>query len=146
MTTESKPVKAASRPQSEPFILPGTTIGGELGTFRVDFTINNPNTGQSRQLNGMVDTGASYTIIPAAILEGMEVEPLSLIPVRYADGSIQELRLGEVRMELEGMLRTVQVLFGTNRDTYLLGAMSLEAFALAADSYHRRLIPAQVTA
>ena len=26
MTTESKPVKAASRPQSEPFIPPGTTM------------------------------------------------------------------------------------------------------------------------
>ena len=146
MTTESKPVKAASRPESEPFILPGTTIGGAVGTFRVDFTVSNPTTGQSRQLNGLVDTGASYTIIPAAILEGMGVDPLSLIPVRYADGSVQELRLGEVRMELEGMFRTIQVLFGTSRDTYLLGAMLLEAFALAADATNRRLIPAQVTA
>lgn len=32
MTTESKPVKAASRPRSEPFILPGTTLGGGLST------------------------------------------------------------------------------------------------------------------
>ena len=146
MTTESKPVKAASRTDPEPFILPGTTIGGAAGIFRVDFTISNPSAGQFRQLNGLVDTGASYTIIPAAILEGMGVEPLSLIPVRYAYGSVQELRLGEVRMELEGMFRTVQVLFGASRDTYLLGAMSLEAFALAADATNRRLIPVQVTA
>ena len=146
MTTESKPVKAASRPDPEPFILPGTTIGGAVGTFRVDFTISNPSAGQSRQLNGLVETGASYTIIPASILEDMGVEPARLVRVRYADGSLQELRLGEVRMELEGMTSTVQVLFGSSRDTYLLGAMSLEAFALAADATNRRLIPAQVTA
>ena len=146
MPTESKPVEAVSRPRAEPFILPGTTIGGEVGTFRVDFTISNPNTGQSRVLDGLVDTCASYTIIPARILEELGVEPLRRISMRYAEGSVAELRLGEVRMELEGMTSTVQVLFGTSRDTYLLGAMALEAFALAADAANRRLIPAQVTA
>ena len=146
MTTESKPVKAASRPQSEPFILPGTTIGGEVGTFRVDFTINNPNTGQSRVLTGLVDTGASYTIIPAAILEELGVEWRRTARVRYADGLFEDLRVGWVEMELAGETDFVHILFGSDSDTCLLGAMTLEVFALAADAYHRRLIPAQVTA
>ena len=146
MTTESKPVRAASRPRAEPFILPGTTIGGEVGTFRVDFTISNPNTGQSRVMDGLVDTGASYTIIPAAVLEQLGVTPLRSVRARYADGSFEELGLGEAQMELEGMTSTVQVLFGTSRDTFLLGAMALEAFALAAVATNRQLIPAQVTA
>lgn len=147
MTTKTGAAKAA-RPQSPPqtFILPGTTIGGDLGTFRVDFTLRNPTSGQSRALNGLVDTGASYTVIPAGVLEELGVTPLRSVRVRYADGSFAELGLGEAQMELEGMTSTVQVLFGTSGDTFLLGAMALEAFALAADATNRRLIPAQVTA
>ena len=147
MTTKTSAAKAAARPQSsQTFILPGTTIGGDLGTFRVDFTLRNPTSGQSRALNGLVDTGASYTIIPAGVLEELGVTPLRSVRVRYADGSFEELGLGEAQMELEGMTSTVQVLFGTSGDTFLLGAMALDAFALAADATNRRLIPAQVTA
>ena len=148
MTTKTGPARAAASPPlpPQPFILPGTTVGGELGIFRVDFTLRNPHSGQSRALNGLVDTGASYTIIPAAVLEELGVMPLRSVRVRYADGSFAELGLGEAQMELEGMTRTVQVLFGTSADTFLLGAMALEAFALAADATNRRLIPAQVTA
>ena len=148
MTTQTSAAKAAARPQSPPqtFILPGTTIGGDLGTFRVDFTLRNPSAGQSRALSGLVDTGASYTIIPAGVLEELGVTPLRSVRVRYADGSFAGLGLGEAQMELEGMTSTVQVLFGTSGDTFLLGAMALEAFALAADATNRRLIPAQVTA
>lgn len=148
MTTKTGPARAAAIPQEppQPFILPGTTIGGDLGTFRVDFTLRNPHNGQSRALNGLVDTGASYTVIPAEVLEELGVTPLRSVRVRYADGSFAELDLGEAQMELEGMTSTVQVLFGNSSDTFLLGAMALEAFALAADATNRRLIPAQVTA
>ena len=147
MTTKTGPAKAATVPPSpQPFILPGTTIGGDLGTFRVDFTLRNPSSGQSRALNGLVDTGASYTVIPAAVLAELGIAPLRSVRVRYADGSFADLMLGEAQMELEGMTSTVQVLFGNSSDTFLLGAMALEAFALAADATNRRLIPAQVTA
>jgi len=148
MTTKTGPATAAAVPQAppQPFILPGTTIGGDLGTFRVDFTLRNPSSGQFRALNGLVDTGASYTVIPAAVLAELGIAPLRSVRVRYADGSFADLGLGEAQMELEGMTSTVQVLFGNSSDTFLLGAMALEAFALAADATNRRLIPAQVTA
>ena len=148
MTTKTGTATAAASPPAppQPFILPGTTVGGELGIFRVDFTLRNPHGGQSRALNGLVDTGASYTVIPAAVLEQLGITPLRSVRVRYADGSFAELDLGEAQMELERMTSTVQVLFGPSGDTFLLGAMALEAFALAADATNRRLIPAQVTA
>ena len=147
MTTKSSSATAAAiPPPPQPFILPGTTVGVDLGIFRVDFTLRNPSSGQSRALNGLVDTGASYTVIPAAVLAELGVAPLRSVRVRYGDGSFAELDLGEAQMELEGMTSTVQVLFGNSSDTFLLGAMALEAFALAADATNRRLIPAQVTA
>ena len=147
MTTGTGPAKTAPVEKAAPWIiLPGTTVGGDVGTFNVDFTISNPNTGQSRALDGLVDTGASYTIIPARILEEMGVEWRRTVQVRYADGLFEDLRMGWVEMELAGLTDFVHVLFGSDRDTCLLGAMALEVFALAVDATNRRLIPAQVTA
>lgn len=126
-------------------ILPGTTIGGEVGTFRVDFTIRNRVDGRERTLNGLVDTGASYTVIPEHILDELgiprdEVELFSL-----ADGSVQELAIGRAEMQLDSRIRDVYVVFGTSREKILLGAMALEAFALAADAKNRRLIRGELT-
>ena len=147
MTTKTSTPKTTPAQKPEPWIiLPGTTVGGDVGTFNVDFTIGNPNTGQSRVLNGLVDTGANYTIIPAATLDELGVGWRRTVRVRYSDGLFEDLRLGWVEMELAGETDFVHVLFGSDSDTCLLGAMTLEVFALAADAYHRRLIPAQVTA
>lgn len=126
-------------------ILPGTTIGGEVGTFRVDFTIRNRNTGLSRKLNGLVDTGASYTIIPSYILDELGIERDETELFGLADGSVQELAIGRADMELDSRTRTVYVVFGTAREKILLGAMALEAFALAADAKNHRLIHAELT-
>ena len=126
-------------------ILPGTTIGGEVGTFRVDFTIRNRNTGESQTLNALVDTGASYTIIPAAILDELGIEHDETELFSLADGSVQELDIGWADVILEGRTRSAHVVFGTSRDKILLGAMALEAFALAADAKNHRLIRAELT-
>ena len=75
----------------------------------------------------------------------MGIERLRSLTVRLADGSTRELSLGRVEMELAGVTDFVHVIFGPDRNTILLGAVTLEVFALAADATNRRLIPAQVT-
>lgn len=133
------------QPADDWIILPGTTIGGEVGTFRVDFTIRNRSAGQALSLNGLVDTGASYTVIPEIILDELGVERDDLELFSLADGSVQELAIGRAEMELQGRTRDVYVVFGTDRRKILLGAMALEAFALAADAKYHRLIRAELT-
>ena len=130
----------------EPWIiLPGTTVGGEVGTFNVEFIVGNPNTPQSRLLNGMVDTGAAYSVVPSSILEELEIEREYTEPFLLADGSEVELAVGLVAMQLEGQRRIVYAVFGPDKDTTLVGAMTLEAFALAADARNRRLIRGRLT-
>ena len=124
-------------------ILPGTTIGGEVGTFSVDFAIRNGS--QTRTLNGVVDTGASYTVIPAQILDDLGVEPEETLLFSFADGYRQELPVAWAEMELQGRRKHVYVVFGPDSRKILLGAMALETFALAADAKYRRLIPAELT-
>ena len=126
-------------------ILPGTTIGGEVGTFSVDFVIRNRNTRQDRSLRGVVDTGASYTVIPAPILDELGVEREETLLFSLADGSRRELSIAWAEMELQGHRRSVYVVFGVDSRKILLGAMALETFGMAADAKNHRLIPAELT-
>ena len=118
---------------------------GMVGTFGVDFAITNLATGRSRSLNGIVDTGAAYSVIPESILQEMGVEAEYTEPFVLADGSRVELAVGWVIMELDGRKRRVYVVFGPGNETTLVGAMSLEAFGLAADARNGRLIPGRLT-
>ena len=140
--------KATAQEQGAPeewIILPGTTVGGEAGAFYVNFVIRNQDKTRSRTLNGLVDTGASHTLVPATILEELGVERLRSRVFSLADGSRRELFMGWVEMELEGQTDQVSVVFGLDSGKILLGAMALETFALAADAQNRRLIPAELT-
>ena len=126
-------------------ILPGTTVGGELGTFSVDFVIRNRNSMQARALSGVVDTGASYTVIPSQILDELGIEREGTRVFSLADGSRQEFPIGWAEIELQGQRGNIYVVFGVDRRKTLLGAMALETFAMAADAKNRRLIPAELT-
>ncbi len=126
-------------------ILPGTTIGGEVGTFSVDFVIRNRNGSQAKTLNGAVDTGASYTVIPAQILDELGIEREETKVFSFGDGSKRELAIAWTEMELQGQRGNVYVVFGPDSRKILLGALALETFALAADAKYRRLIPAELT-
>ncbi len=127
-------------------VLPGTTIGGELGTFSVGFVIRNRTVAAlGLSLTGVVDTGASYTVIPARMLDELGVPRQETLTFTIADGSQQDLDVGMVEMELQGRTKEVYVVFGSNGGPVLLGAMALESFALAADARNRTLIPAQLT-
>jgi len=125
--------------------LPGTTVGGAVGTFYADFTLWNQDHTRSRTLNGLVDTGASYTLVPAAILEELGIERFETRTFTLADGSRRELALGWAEMELEARPGFVYVVFGDAGGKILLGATALEAYGLAADAKNRRLIPGELT-
>ena len=147
MTTAKQPaaVAAPEPAAAQNPVLPGTTVGGPVGTFYADFTLLSRDRTRSRTLNGLVDTGASYTMVPASILEELGVEREDTETFILADGSRREMSIGLVAMELDGRRRSVYAIFGAEGAGILLGAMALEAFALAADAKNRRLIPGMLT-
>ena len=126
-------------------VLPGTTVGGAAGTFCTDFTLRSPDGAHSRTLNGLVDTGVSYTQVPASILEELGIARFETRTFRLADGSRREFDLGWAEMELDGRARMVYVIFGAEKGQALLGSMALFAFGLAADAKNRKLIPGELT-
>ena len=138
-------MSALKQPKIGPgIILPGTTIGGGVGTFNADFILWNRDKTESRALNGLVDTGSAYTLIPATILEELGVERLRSRTFNLADGTKRELCIGRVDMELEGETDIVPVVFGTDPHRILLGAIALETFVLVADAANQRLIPGEL--
>ena len=117
-----------------------------MGTFKADFAIRkNADSERSTVLSGVVDTGASYTVVPSTILDALGVEREQSVNFTLADGSKRDMDIGWVLMELEGRTGHVYVVFAPANSPILLGAMALETFALAADAKNRRLIPGQAT-
>lgn len=127
-------------------ILPGTTIGGKgMGTFNVGFTIGSADGTHSLPLVGMVDTGALYSIIPASILDELDIARDEDELFSLADGSTVTMSIGLALITIDGRARTVHVAFGPDDEIILIGAMTLERFGVAADPLHKRLVPARVT-
>ncbi len=146
MSAENRPrTPAREKPPEQKLILPGTTIGGAVGTFYVDFELWNKESPRSTPVNALVDTGASLTQIPAPVLEDLGVEPEETQRFILADGSIRDFPVGEARIELQGRFKTVSIVFGAPGSNALLGALALEEFGLAADARNKRLIPADMT-
>lgn len=146
---KSPPAEKFTRTRQEEWehglILPGMTVGGEVGTFSADFILWNADQTASRSLNGLVDTGSSYTMIPASILAELGIERKRTTTFQLADGSRRSYGLGFAEMELEGQRDLVHIIFGPENTRILIGALTLEVFGLAADAKYGRLIPAVLT-
>lgn len=144
MTAQPK-ITEQQQPLVYPSVLPGTTIGGQVGIFNAPFTVYGPNMGRSRSLVGLVDTGALHTIIPAAMLEDLDIPVYGNREYQLADGSAIVMSVGSAQIELEGEIFAVPVLFGTDTRNILIGATTLGIFGYAADPGNRRFIPADLT-
>ena len=132
------------RKTGEPMVLPATVIGGELGTFYVDFALWNREMTQSCTLAALVDTGASYVQAPTSILEELGIVRERSARFTLADGTRRELFMGLTPIELLGDIASVYVIFGDEGSSILLGALALETFALAVDAKNQELVPADL--
>jgi predicted aspartyl protease len=112
-----------------------------MSTFRVTMEIGDPQGQRWQAVEALVDTGASYTWMPASVLRGLGVTPGFRFPFILADGRRIERDMAETRVRLDGQMRTTLVVFGDEGTQPLLDAHTLEGFGLAADPVNRRLIP-----
>lgn len=111
-----------------------------MGTFSVPVRIQGPS-GEIRTLDALVDTGATYTLLPGHVLEQLGVQPIDHVMFQLADERTVEYPIGEVRIQVDGRQRTAVVIFGPREATPLLGATTLELCNLAVDPVGKRLVP-----
>ncbi len=115
-----------------------------MGTFAVTATIANPALpGRSLTLDLLVDTGASWTLLPEDIVRRLELAAPSHRSVALASGEQVTYAAGQVAIELAGEQMITLFLVGPHGSRPLLGGFTLEGFGLASDPVKKVLVPVQ---
>jgi predicted aspartyl protease len=97
--------------------------------------------GDTRSVEFLIDSGAIYSVVPAAILDDLGVQPIKTQDFSLADGSKISRRKGVALFRYEDLVGGADVIFGEPGDSNLLGAFTLEALGLALDPLRRELHP-----
>lgn len=112
-----------------------------MGTFNVPLQVADPEGRHYETVEAMVDSGATYTVLPGSMLERLGVVPHSTRNFVLADGSRVERAFGRTWVRLNGRNDVSPVVFWDEGAQPLLGAVTLEIFSLGIDPVNRRLIP-----
>jgi aspartyl protease family protein len=113
-----------------------------VGTFQVNVVVKNiQDPSRNRALSVLVDTGATYTTLPRDVADALGCRPIGTRRVLLASGREEEWPVSVVLIVLEGQEGPTFCLIGPNGGPSLLGAVTLEEFALGVDPVAKRLIP-----
>ena len=112
-----------------------------MGTFKWPLRISSMDGQQARDIEAAVDTGATYTTLPARLLRELGVAPIGKRRLLLADGRRIELDYGQAWATIDGESVVTLVIFGEDNAPALLGAYTLEGLALAVDPVEQRLVP-----
>lgn len=112
-----------------------------MSTFTVPATLTHPaHPGLRLTLDLFVDTGATWTLLPAEVVTQLGLPTPRGRTVELASGERVTYPLGQVAMQLDGEELVTIFLAGPPRCQPLLGAVTLEEFGLAVDSVRKRLV------
>lgn len=111
-----------------------------MGMTYVDIDVASvANPDDSEHVEFLVDSGATYSVVPAAILERLGIKPISEQVFRLADGRKVSRRKGGAVFKYRDRIGVADVIFGEPGDSNLLGAFTLEALGLSLDPLKREL-------
>lgn len=113
-----------------------------MGEIRADLKLWSDDESRSIDLRDtMVDTGATYSLVPRAVLEELGVQPTGKAYAELADGRVIEYDRGAALVSINGDTAVTPVLFGHEGEEPLIGVVTLEILALAADPVGQQLVP-----
>ena len=114
-----------------------------MGTFMYPIEVGNPQGQRFERVEALVDTGATFTVLPGSLLRGLGIPAQRRIRFRLADGSVLEREAGETLVRLDGQVITTTVVFAEEGAPSLLGVVTLETALLAVDPVRQQLIPTE---
>ena len=111
-----------------------------MGIFYARIGVSDGNGGATEWVNALVDTGATYSVLPSSLLrDRVGVRPETHMVFTFANGEQERLPVGEARFRYGDREGTCKVVFG-EESQYLLGATTLQILGLIADTTEHRLI------
>ena len=109
-----------------------------MGLTFIEATVTG-SSGKQRQVQFLVDSGASYTLLPWDVWQDLKLEPKRKVTFTLADGTHIERNVSECHISLEGSDGHTPVILGEVDDDPLLGIVTLENLGLVLDPFKRKL-------
>jgi predicted aspartyl protease len=110
-----------------------------MGITFISGTVTGPK-GQ-RTLEFLVDSGATYTLLPVDVWQGIGLIPKRSVAFSLADGTSIERQVSECHITLEVGEGHSPVILGEPEDEAVLGVVTLENLGLVFNPFTRTLHP-----
>jgi clan AA aspartic protease len=111
-----------------------------MGITYLEGTVTGPS-GESRPVEFLIDSGATYSVLPPEVWRAIGLEPKRSVRLRLADGSPMDRDVSECHIAIAGRESHTPVILGEPGDTALLGVVTLENLGLVFDPFRRELKP-----
>jgi aspartyl protease family protein len=99
--------------------------------------------GERAEVEFLVDSGATYTLLPADVWRRVGLAPRRRMRFRLPDGTAMERNVSECLIELPQGSGHTPVILGEDGDQALLGTVTLEELGLVLNPFTRELQPMQ---
>lgn len=114
-----------------------------MGLTYIDGTVSS-NGGTPRSVRFLVDSGATYTLLPPADWQALGLKPKRPVKFTLADGTRMDRNVSECHIELPQGEGHTPVILGEPGDQPLLGVLTLEELGLVLNPFQRTLQPMQL--
>jgi predicted aspartyl protease len=111
-----------------------------MGVTYIEGLLTGP-TGKQATARFLVDSGATYTLVPAAESRLLELQPKRTVAFSLADGTTIERRVSECHLSLPQGEGHTPVIVGEPGDEALLGVITLEELGPVLNPFTRELQP-----
>jgi clan AA aspartic protease len=111
-----------------------------MGLTYIEGLLTGP-TGTQASVRFLVDSGATYTLVPAEQARELGLKPKRTMTFSLADGTPVERHVSECHLSLPQGEGHTPVILGEPGDEALLGAITLEEFGLVLNPFTRKLQP-----
>ena len=116
-----------------------------MGIFHAKVSIANLAGGDAHETEALVDTGATDSAFPSALLEALHIRPEETVTCVTADGSEVECEFGYARFTIalddeQSVSGVAPVAFWPDESGQCIGATTLQYLKLVVDMPEERLI------
>ena len=112
-----------------------------MGTFTCPLEVISADGTRTETVDATVNTGSTYTCLPATLLHELGIVPNRRIHSELADGNIVEDDIGEARVSVAGIEKPTIVTFTDDNAPAQLGNYTLTGALLVVDPVRQRLAP-----
>ena len=111
-----------------------------MGTTYIKGIVTGP-TGKKVAVRFLVDSGASYTLLPEKVWKRIGLKPKRAELFALADGTTIERKVSEAHIALPQGEAHTPIILGEPGDEPLLGVITLEIIGLVLNPFNRTLQP-----